>query len=357
MTRTSNERLRDDALARKLKHVLWSNNVTAKMVRLLQAATPEIQAAVLAAIPAKHNVDVSVQSLRRILTGLRERVDRTYAQIFIDLEAELAKFQTDELRFLTQSLEAAIPAEVLTLVPVVQGVPAQLLAATLAQPFQGRLLSEWQEKLGADLVSTITNTVRNGFLRGAPTLEIIGQVATTTAQQNLASVTKSAVGHFAAVARQIMAEDNAAFVKGEQWLSTLDNHTSPMCIIRDRLFYVRKKGGQMVPYKHVVPWGAGPGRLHFCCRSTSTMVTKSLDEMGINPSTVSSATRASMNGQVPASTDFAQWIMKQPIGIQEDAFGVRRAELIRSGQLKVPQLFTDDGRLIPLSELIKQLPG
>lgn len=355
MAKTCNDKLLDSALARKLKHLLWSNRVSAQMVQLLRNATPDIQAAVLAAIPATGRPDVSVQSLRRILAKVRDTVGATYEQIFAELEKELEKFQADETRFVIDSLRTAVPAEVLAVVPVVGTPPAQIIAATIARPFQGRLLSEWAGKLGDDLVNSITNTVRAGFLRGAPTLEIVRDVATTTAQQNLASVTKSAVNHFAAVAREVLATDNADLVKAEQWLSTLDNHTSPMCIIRDRLLYRRRKG-EMVPYKHAVPWGAGPGRLHFCCRSTSTMVTKSLDELGIKPESVSSATRASMNGQVSAKMDFAEWIMSQPIGTQEDAFGVRRAELIRSGKLKVPQLFTDDGRFIPLTELLKHLP-
>lgn len=112
----------------------------------------------------------------------------------------------------------------------------------------------------------------------------------------------------------------------------------------------------MVGIGHAVPWGAGPGRLHFCCRSTSVMVTKSLAEMKLNPSDFSSATRASMNGQVPSNTKFADWIINQPQSVLDDAFGIERAYLIRQGKVKVPDLFTDDGKYLTLDQLKAHVP-
>lgn len=54
---------------------------------------------------------------------------------------------------------------------------------------------------------------------------------------NAASIAKTAVGHLAATARESFASANNDLIKGKQWLSTLDNRTTPQCRIRDRLKY------------------------------------------------------------------------------------------------------------------------
>lgn len=73
---------------------------------------------------------------------------------------------------------------------------------------------------------------------------------------NAASIAKTAVGHLAATARESFASANNDLIKGKQWLSTLDNRTTPQCRIRDRLKYTldNKPVGHSVPYLH------GPGK-------------------------------------------------------------------------------------------------
>lgn len=69
---------------------------------------------------------------------------------------------------------------------------------------------------------------------------------------NAASIAKTAVGHLAATARESFASANNDLIKGKQWLSTLDNRTTPQCRIRDRLKYTldNKPVGHSVPYLH-----------------------------------------------------------------------------------------------------------
>ncbi|MBN0517201.1 hypothetical protein JTM39_37155, partial [Pseudomonas aeruginosa] len=85
---------------------------------------------------------------------------------------------------------------------------------------------------------------------------------------NAASIAKTAVGHLASTARQSFASANDDILKGKQWLSTLDNQTSKDCRIRDRLKYTLDNK----PIGHKVPYLQGPGKIHFCCRSTETYI-------------------------------------------------------------------------------------
>lgn len=326
------------------------------MVQLLQRSRPEIQAAILQAMGSNGRPDITVQQLRRMMSGVRDVVGDVYDNIFDNIERQLSAFADDEARFNVSMLNVAVPAEVLAVVPIQAVAPAQVAASAIARPFQGMLLREWAEKLGEDTVRALTNTIASGYRSGLPTEQIIRQVNLATPGQNLNAVVRSAVSHYAAEARNIVAEANSDIVDVEVWVSTLDGKTSPMCIVRDHLSYRREAEGKMSPVGHSVPWGAGPGRLHFCCRSTSVMMTKSLSGLKLDPRSFSSETRASMNGQVPAAQSYREWIAEQSAATLEDAFGVERAYLIRQGKVKVPDLFTDDGRYLTLDQLKQHLP-
>ena len=66
---------------------------------------------------------------------------------------------------------------------------------------------------------------------------------------------------------------------------------------------------------------------------------------------LSSATRASMDGQVPAHTSYAEWLARQPYARQEQVLGVTRAQMLRDGKITVPEMFNDAGEFLTLDEL------
>ena len=57
-------------------------------------------------------------------------------------------------------------------------------------------------------------------------------------------------------------------------------------------------------------------------------------ELGIDLKDIPEGTRASMNGQVPASMKYPEWLRKQPIDLQNQVLGKERAQLWRSGKVK-----------------------
>lgn len=228
----------------------------------------------------------------------------------------------------------------------------------MAQPFQGRLLSEWADNLEADRMARVVNAMRRGYLQGDTTETIARQVrgiaskgykdgALQLSRTNAASITKTAVNHLAATARTNFAEANGDVLKGKQWLSTLDNKTTPTCIIRDRLRYTLDNK----PVGHKVPYLQGPGKIHFCCRSTETLITKSWRELGIDSNELDEDTRASMDGQVPADTTYLDWLARQSLPRQDEILGPERAALYRAGELKLGEMFTDKGEWISLARL------
>lgn len=114
---------------------------------------------------------------------------------------------------------------------------------------------------------------------------------------------------------------------------------------RDGLLY----GLDHKPQGHNFPWLAGPGAIHWNCRSTSTFVLKSAEQMrlaGLKP-----GTRASMNGQVPAETKYADWLKDQPAHVQDDVLGPVRGQLYRKGKLSIDRFVNNKGLLYSLEQL------
>lgn len=355
---TANERLSDETLA----HAIWisrfSTGVAGRMVKLLNESDAELTARLLVAMDTLDANSFTVSRLESLLVGVRALNHDAVQSMHTGLSAELQELAQYEAGFQLSLFQFAIPDDVLALHPLVGLSPDVVYAAAMARPFQGRLLSEWASSLEVDRMTRISNTVRQGFMLGDTHEQIARKVrghanrgyqdgALQMSRANAASITKTAVGHLAATARQSFATANDDILKGKQWLSTLDNKTSKDCRIRDRLKYTLN--GK--PIGHKIPYLQGPGRIHFCCRSVETYILKSSEELGINVGQISESSRASMYGQVPAEIDYQGWFSRQSFTRQSEIVGVTRARLIRDGGMSPDEFYNDKGEWLTLGQL------
>ncbi|ENL0178988.1 hypothetical protein AB3H72_003459, partial [Escherichia coli] len=287
------------------------------------------------------------------------KVNRTAINsMFTSLSGELNELAIYEAGYQLSLFDSMLPDFVADVHPLVGISPDALYAAAMARPFQGRLLSEWASDLEADRLRRITNTVRQGFLLGDTNEQIARKIrghvskgfqdgALQMSRANAASIAKTAVGHLAATARESFASANNDLIKGKQWLSTLDNRTTPQCRIRDRLKYTLNNK----PVGHSVPYLQGPGKIHFCCRSTETFILKSAKELGIDVRDISPAERASMDGVVAGDTTYREWFLRQSYTRQKQIVGETRAKLIRDGGMSPDEFYTDKGEWLTLKQL------
>ncbi|SXE42912.1 Uncharacterised protein [Klebsiella variicola] len=150
--------------------------------------------------------------------------------MYAGLSDELQQLAQHEAGFQLSLFQFAIPDDVLSLHPLVGISPDAVYATAMAQPFQGRLLSEWADNLEADRMARISNTVRQGFLLGDTHEQIARKVrghanrgyqdgALQMSRTNAGSIAKTAVGHLASTARKSFADANDDILKGKQWLS------------------------------------------------------------------------------------------------------------------------------------------
>ena len=71
------------------------------------------------------------------------------------------------------------------------------------------------------------------------------------------------------------------------------------------------------------------------CRSTTVPVTKSWKKLGIDLEEIPAGTRASMNGQVPETLTYYEWLKTQSKNIQNEVLGIKKGELFRQGKLSI----------------------
>ncbi|EPF0539232.1 hypothetical protein ACSQHD_003143 [Yersinia enterocolitica] len=355
---TINERLRDEAIAHSLFQSRYGAGVARKMVKVLNESDAELSARLIVALDEVNPNSVTVKRLESLLASVREVNKQAVDAMYVSLSDELLDFAKHEAGYQLGLFDSLLPGPVLNRFPLASITQEQVYAAAMAQPFQGRLLRDWAENIEADRMTRIINTVKNGYLAGDTVEQMARKVRGTRAKnyqdgaieagrKNVTAVVKTAVTHMAAVARDKFADNNSNIIDTKQWLSTLDNKTSHDCIIRDRLKYTLE--GK--PIGHMVPYLQGPGRIHFCCRSMETLITKSWREMGIDIDEMDEGTRASMDGQVPAGTTYGEWLQRQSYRRQVQVLGETRARLMKDGGMRTDEFFTDKGEWLTLQQL------
>lgn len=360
---TVNESLRDEAIAHSVWISRYATGVANRMVKLLNETDADLSSRLLDALDKLPPDSFTVTRLESLLGSVRGLNQQAIALMLTGLQDELLALAKNEVSYQMSLFDSLLPSQVLSRYPM-QGITADMVyAAAMSQPFQGRLLSEWASNLESDRLARIVNAVRRGYLAG-DTVETIARSvrghankdyrdgALQMSRANAASIAKTAVNHLAATARNSFTGANSDIVKGKQWLSTLDNKTSHDCIIRDLLRYTLDNK----PVGHKVPYLQGPGKIHFCCRSTETLILKSWRELGIDIDEMDEGTRASMDGQVPGKTSYLEWLRRQSPQRQDDVLGAERGLMFRAGEIDLADMFTDKGEWISL-ERLKQLSG
>ena len=354
---TVNQTLADEAVAHAVSLQQYSAGVVRKIIAQLNRTDSELATALQAALERLPNDSFTVERLELLLGQVRAINAGAYKQVASTLQAELEGLAAHEAAYQAAVLEAALPAPVLVRLPIVSVSAEQIYAATMARPFQGRLLRDWAATVEAGRMEQIRNAVRTGYLEGKSVADIVRGVRGSRvnqyadgflqrSRQDLATIIRSAVSHTAATARNAIVDANGDIIKAVRWVSTLDTKTSAQCRERDQLQYT----AEHKPIGRKVPWLDGPGKIHFHCRSTDGPVTKSWQELGIPVDELTAAQRASMDGQVPGGMTYGEWIKRQSPARQVEVLGVERAGMMREGA-SMDDFYSPSGKWLTLEEL------
>lgn len=355
---TVNEKLAAEAVRRRIMLLRYGNQEAQDLLGLLRKANPKITAAMLEGIEGMNASNITTARLRALSRLVLNQTTDVYTAILKRLNGDMEDFGTGEAAYNAVTLRNAIPSAVLKLLDTEVKATSwqQVLASVSSRAVMGSTIDQWfNSKLPQELATNLVTSLQHGIIQGIPSTQLVSQVrkggSWANNERNLATVTHTAINFIAADARELTRAANSDLIKERQWLSTLDNKTSTLCIVRDGLLYTADTPPK--PIGHEIPYGAGPGKLHFRCRSTETWVIKSYRELGIDIDELPEGTRASMNGEVPASMNYLTWLQeKASPRVQEEVLGVTRADMLRAGKFKASD-FYDDGKMIPLSKLLE----
>lgn len=333
----------------------YTPTVVRRMLAILNRADVALFNELAVRMSGMDSVSFTMQWLEGVMFGVRSLIAVGYNQIGRELPAELLDLTKYELSHQAHMLRDVLPVQV----RMATVNPEAVYAASFARPFQGNLLKGFIAELDAGKAKAVRRAIADGYAQGKTTEQIVRNLRGTKAKgyadgllevtrREAQAVTTTALAHTSAFARKRSFEANNDLIKGFLWLSTLDGKTSSQCRIRDHLRYDK----EYKPVGHSIPWLAGPGNLHFSCRSVSTPILKSWKELGgVDMPEFKPSERASMDGTVPSETDYATWIKKQRAERQDAILGPTRAKLMRDGDLSLADMYSAKGEPLTLADM------
>jgi hypothetical protein len=78
---------------------------------------------------------------------------------------------------------------------------------------------------------------------------------------------------------------------------------------------------------------------------------------GVDVEKFNPATPASMDGEVPAETTYAEWVKKQSAARQDGGLAPTRGKLMRNQMLTLDRFYNDRGRYLTIDELRQCFPA
>lgn len=336
----------DDIMDLEIRHQVGvqrlGTSVLQKLVPILDKADAEIVAQLL-----KRGADGSftARRLEALLQSIREINRDAHTELGRELRAELRDVAKYEGQYQANLLEKAIPIRADIVTP-----PASVLNAVVtSRPFQGKLLREMVSELEASKARMLRDAIRLGVVEGQTIQEMARRVRGTRganyrdgimaiSRRRAEALVRTAVSHTTSAAREETYLANADILRGEAWIATLDASTCLSCQSLDGQEFELGKGPRTP--------------LHIACRCVRVPLTKSWQEMGFGQGDLPEGTRASMNGQVPASMTYNEWLKKQPAAVQDEALGPTRGRMFRSGEVESVDRFVNrNGDAWTLDEL------
>jgi len=194
-------------------------------------------------------------------------------------------------------------------------------------------LNQFKEKK----TKQILNVINDGTALGDTTPQIISKLKTvmgTIQSRQVSTLARTITNHAASVARSELYKANNDILNGYKWLSTLDGRTTLICGSRDNVVYSNYKKDPMPP-------------AHYNCRSTTIPVMKPEYDIGAEIG----GKRSSLDGAINSKTTYGGWLKKQPKEFIDEALGVERSKLFRSGKYKISDFVDPTGKVYTLDEL------
>jgi SPP1 gp7 family putative phage head morphogenesis protein len=305
--------------------------------------------------------------LRELLRLTEEKVSETYGIIHARLDEEMRGLLEVSANAVVTACNAAIGAKLLQ--PL--NWSAEQLAAIAGDVLiEGAPSAEWWSRQALEFRQAFADQMRQGMLRGETITQLRDRIVEGgkqdlrkvpigrrdliwTARRNAEALVRTSVLTTANTAHLQAFEANLDIVAGFQWVSTLDNRTTPIC---------RALDGKVWSLPSYEPQGHGfvfPGpTAHWNCRSTQIAKTKTWEELARTNKDLAReldkiprGQRASMGGPVSGDLTYEDWFVEQSEARQREILGSARYALWKDGKLGFTDMVDFRGRELTLDEL------
>ena len=229
---------------------------------------------------------------------------------------------------------------------------SQAHAAAMSRPMLGKHVRDWVKDLEVKVKSDVFGAIREGFLIGESTQEIVKRIRGSVAENKrdglifkrnnaITAVVRTSLTHIANIARESALIDMG--VERLVWMATLDGRTSKICANLDgKVFKVGK--GQRPP-------------AHPNCRSIMQPFIENAE--GERPyvadnrsvKNIPKKDRKGKIGRVDVNTNYPEWFKNQSAGFQREWLGKKRYDLYKKGNYPLSKFVDPKGREYTIDRL------
>ena len=377
--RSLNEILADFTRARAFDLMKVSNGQRQKVFVMLESLRKELANKLMASeLDGSGMSDYQRNKLRGLFANVSETVQSKYEDVSTFMHNELVDLSEIETAKLAQVVNSEVKYRLIN--NVVTRKEAEAIAS---DALIGKASSkEWWSRQSDGLVKSFSDSVRQGVLMGKDlgtmTREIVGKNASGVivggmpglaaaspnvmqkARRNAEALIRSSVMTIGSEAKAKLYQGNEDVIKGWQWLSTLDDRTTELCMAYSGSTWSLENeplGENDLPFIGL------PGTIHWNCRSVAVPLMRTFNEiMGLTDDEgmkeMDPSTRSSIDGQIPEDTSFDVWLKKKDAEdpqFANDMLGKGKADLFRNGDITLRDLINDKGEVKTLEELRAEL--
>jgi hypothetical protein len=329
-----------------VQHQIYLQRYSTQVVQEMLYILDQSQSDITAKLANADLTEFSQKRLRMMLVEIRQLNIEAYKVLQDRLKGKLTDTAHYEVDFNANLIEKMLPIEITLIRPSIDA----LSALVRSKPMQGRFIADEVYDLETARVTRIEQAIRIGMIEGETNADIIQRIRGSKilnykdgilqrSRDDVERLVRTSITHITARARDELYQANESVVKAWRFTATLDRRTTVICASLD---------GQVFDLGN----GPMPPR-HSNCRSSTTPILKSWQELGISAKELTESTRASMDGQVPESLTYQEWLKKQPQDVVDDVLGKTKGRLFNEGGLTLDRFVDFKGEVYTLAELKK----
>lgn len=332
-----------DAILRHRHFVLRAeNSVIRKLLKPLNAAEKQIRGEIANIAALGGGVSdfsrmrlAQLQQMEAVIGRAMAQVQERTAGVAV---RQMELFALSEFEIQDSLLRRIIPKGIS--LELGHGSPARALQI-ISEPLGGRF---WADRMDDDFRAlelqwrqdlATSFALGEGMEQAAARMD---RATDTIGRQRLTAIARTEMQRVANRAAMGQYEQNRDVIKLVQILETLDNRTCLICAVLDG--QTRRVGSGDIP------------PFHTSCRGFIVPVTRSLEEMGLNPDDFPPSVQAVLDGKPSDRVVYSDWFDGQSDNFQLNALGPTRFERFKSGALEINDFVdTKDLRILSVGEL------